>query len=166
MRAPLPPTAILDSPVGAAGAIQRIAVLSNDSAGDPSATLDASSLRLCPSTTSLAADCNLQSLTVAGKGSFAVQSDGTIAFTPVAGFDGIVDSVKYLVRDSLGQSAPGTVSATVLPPPAAATVRDQVVADYASAVTFSPLGNDSVAMPQSGYSQTCLLYTSPSPRDS
>ena len=154
VRAPLPPTANLDSPVGAAGATQTIAVLANDSAGDSSATLDASSLKLCPSTTSLAADCNLQTVTIAGKGSFVVQNDGTIAFTPVAGFDGTVDSVKYLVRDSLGQSALGTVSATVLPPPAATTVRDQVVASYASATTFSPLGNDSVAMPQSGYSQT------------
>jgi CshA-type fibril repeat protein len=154
VRAPLAPTANSDSPVGAAGATQRIAVLSNDSAADSSATLDASSLKLCPTMSSTAADCNLQTLTIAGKGTFTVQSDGTISFSPVAGFDGIVDSVKYLVRDSLGQSALGTISTTVLPPPAAATVRDQVLAPYASSITFSPLANDSVTMPQSGYSQT------------
>lgn len=152
--APLPPTLAPDSPFGAAGATQRIAVLANDSPGDATSPLLPSSLALCPTTSSLEAQCNLTTLTIQGQGTYSVGPDGAITFVPVAGFDGPVDQIKYVVSDSLGQIAGSTVSTTVLPPPAPATQVDLFSTGYGSTSTFRPLLNDSVVLPTSGYTQT------------
>ncbi len=45
----------------------------------------------------------------------AVISGGAITYTPSAGFAG-TDSFSYTIRDSFGQSASATVTATVNPP--------------------------------------------------
>lgn len=150
---PLPPTAMPDNPVGAAGASQRIAVLANDSPGDASSPILPSSLALCPSPSATVSQCILPTLTIAGKGVYSVGSDGAITFTPEVGYDGLVDDVKYLVRDALGQAATATISTMVLPPPAPATSPDVVISPYAGSAVFRPIVNDTVGMPTSGYTE-------------
>lgn len=63
------------------------------------------------------ADCSLSSVAVTSKGTYAAAADGTITFTPVAGWSGTADPITYMVKDSLGSPAFGTVQATVLAVP-------------------------------------------------
>jgi CshA-type fibril repeat protein len=110
---PPPPVAVNDVSSGAYNTDQVIAVLANDSASAP-ATLDASSVKLCPSSTETdLTKCTLTSLMVAGEGTYTVNADGTVTFVPDATFTGVATSVKYVVADSIGQLASATITVTV-----------------------------------------------------
>lgn len=148
---PMPPSLLDDSPVGAGGATQTISPLANDLPGDATAPLNPGTLALCPDLSSAPATCAATSVVVEGKGEYALQQNGTILFTPVEGFDGVVDPIKYVVQDSLGQFGAAQISTTVLPPPAPITVTAAASAPYSGTVTFNPLANDSVAIPATGY---------------
>jgi CshA-type fibril repeat protein len=54
---------------------------------------------------------------VTGKvtGTVVVQPDGTVTFTPAAGFIGQAPAISYTVESSDGQVSPGAVTVTVLP---------------------------------------------------
>ena len=52
-------------------------------------------------------------MTVDGQGTFAVQADGSVRFTPAAGFSGPVDAVTYRVADENGTHASATITVTV-----------------------------------------------------
>lgn len=54
-------------------------------------------------------------------GSAVVNADGTITFTPAAGFTGLA-TFTYVVTDSYGDSITGTVKVTVVAPPAASPI--------------------------------------------
>lgn len=149
----VPPQLVNDFPVGAADSPQIISPLANDAAGEPSSVLVASTLKLCATTSTAPSQCNLTSLAIAGQGSYAVQSDGSVLFTPVSGFVGTVSAVRYVVQDSLAQFGAAEISTTVLPPPAAVTVKDLVSAPYLGSVSFAPLSNDSVTTSSVGYTQ-------------
>nr|WP_276582052.1 Ig-like domain-containing protein [Cellulomonas sp. RIT-PI-Y] len=55
----------------------------------------------------------LDRVSAPGHGTARLQSDGTVLYTPVAGYVG-ADSFTYTVADDLGQSSSGTVRLTVL----------------------------------------------------
>ena len=54
---------------------------------------------------------------VTGKtaGTVVVQPDGSVTFTPAAGFTGQVPAISYTVTSSDGQVSPGALAVTVLP---------------------------------------------------
>lgn len=54
------------------------------------------------------------SVTQGDNGEVALNDDGTVTYTPAAGFDG-TDSFTYTIDDDHGGQATGTVTATVLP---------------------------------------------------
>jgi CshA-type fibril repeat protein len=112
---PAPPVAVNDTSSGAYETNQIISVLTNDSASSP-ATLNASSVKLCSTTATANVSCNLDTLDVAGQGTYTVNANGTVTFVPVTGFTGTASPVKYVVTDSTTQLAGATLTATVNPP--------------------------------------------------
>jgi len=95
-----------------------VPVLDNDVAGDPSAPLDAGSVTLLdPADGSPAA-----TLTVQGEGTYAVQPDGSVVFTPAAGFHGATTQVRYRVADGNGTSSVAAIRIDVGAPPVALDV--------------------------------------------
>jgi CshA-type fibril repeat protein len=53
-------------------------------------------------------------IAIAGQGVYAVLGN-TLSFTPVTGFTGQADAVRYQITDAFGQAAASTYSATVIP---------------------------------------------------
>jgi CshA-type fibril repeat protein len=112
---PAPPVAVNDTSSGAYDANQTISILGNDTVTSP-ATLIASSVKLCATTSTANASCDLTTLTVAGVGTYTVNSDGTVIFNPLASFTGTAPPVKYAVQDSTGQLTGATITPTVAMP--------------------------------------------------
>ena len=97
-------------------------------------------------------------LTTSGGGSVVINSDGSYVYTPAAGFSG-EDTFSYTVTDENGNIDEANVSIEV---------RDRNVpvdpSDPNSAYNASPIASDDTFTLFEGV--PCLLYTSPSPRDS
>ena len=87
----------------------KIIAYANDSASE-GATLDLATIDVDPATAG-----RQISITVAGEGSFdASANDGTVTFTPVTGFTGVV-TVPYTISDSLDQTSnTANITVTVL----------------------------------------------------
>lgn len=68
-----------------------------------------------------------------------VQGDGTVLYTPVAGYSG-PDSFTYTLRDGLGQSSTATVSVSVIAMPTAAA--DSATLAIDTAADIDALAND------------------------
>ena len=162
---PAPPVAVNDTSSGAYGANQTISILTNDSATTP-ATLDASSVKLCPTTSTANASCNLTFLDIAGQGTYTVNANGTVTFVPASGFTGTASPVKYVVTDTTTQLVGATLTATVNPP-GAPTVAPETksVLPGGSAVFTNITGASGLANSGAGLNTTltCLIIPSSSP---
>jgi len=135
---PAPPTATNDISSGAYDTNQTLTPVSNDQANSP-ATLVATSVKLCATTSTVNTSCNLTSLTVANQGTYTVNANGTVTFNPLPTFAGQASPVKYVVADSTGQLANATMTPTVAaPPPPVATPDVKKVAPGTS-VAFQPI---------------------------
>lgn|GEM_PF-3359584 len=122
------PTAADDTGHTPANSTITVDVLANDAAGNATTPLVAGSVRL---TGPLAGPDGL-SLTIADQGTWAANADGTLSFTPAAGFGGVTDPVSYQVSDSNGTPVSATLTITVGALPiatdnSATTVRNQPV---------------------------------------
>ena len=120
------PTATADTSTGNWDVNQTISPLTNDSPGDVSAPLVASTLQLCGiSPLETAPNCTKTSLTVAGEGTYTVNVNGAVTFDPLLTFSGTATPVNYQVSDSLGQVANSTITPTVgaAPVPVALSLR-------------------------------------------
>ncbi len=129
-----------------AGSPVSINVLSSDSATSPATLVPA----------------DVQVVTTPGHGTAVPQSDGTIVYTPTAGYSGS-DSFTYTVQDSNGEvSSPGTVNITVSarPIPTAGTVSDTTMAG--SPVSIDVLASDSAVSPATLVPADVLVVTAPS----
>ncbi len=121
------PTLVADTSSGLFNTAQTIAPTSNDTAnGQTSAfatnAIDPSTVKICLIATT-DANClsgsvtyDLSTITVAGQGTYVVQANGAVIFTPLATFYGTATSIKYTVADSNGQYAVSTITATVAQP--------------------------------------------------
>jgi CshA-type fibril repeat protein len=111
------PSAVDDTSTGPYGQGQTISVMANDSAG-AGTSLVASSVRLCgpgdDSTAQGAGGCDDTTLTTAA-GTYTVNANGSVSFTPAPGFSGTAPPVAYQVADGLGQKDAGTITVTVAP---------------------------------------------------
>jgi LPXTG-motif cell wall-anchored protein len=156
---PAPPVATNDTSSGAFDTNQTISILPNDSAANP-ATLIASSVKLCATTSTANASCNLTTLTVAGQGTYTVNTNGTVTFDPLPTFTGTASPVKYIVADSTGQLANATITPTVgLPPAPVATPQTKTVIPGGT-VNFTTLtGVSGLATSTVGFNtaSTCLI---------
>jgi CshA-type fibril repeat protein len=115
-----------------------VPLLSNDNAGDAAVPLLPSSVQLFDPSTSLYAS----SVTLPGVGTYVVQPDGSVIFTPVQGFTGTTPTVTYLVDDANGTMATSTVSVTVSNPAAPVASPDTAITPQGIPVTLVPLSND------------------------
>jgi CshA-type fibril repeat protein len=97
-------------------------------------------------------DC-VKSLTVDGKGTFVVLSDGSVTFTPLSTFAGDIVWVTYRATDAFGQSAENTIAVTVLLPVGPIVGPQQVSVAYGASALLQPVvtGTD-VQTPQA-----CLI---------
>ena len=82
-----------------------------------------------------------ETATIANVGTLVIGANGTYTFTPDANYNGTVPTVSYTVTDGSGSNVTSTLTISVTPV-------DDNFTDISETVTT-----------------TCLLYTSPSPRD-
>ncbi len=113
-----------------------IDILGNDSA-DTNASLVPGSVDLDPSTP------GQQTSFSNAQGSFVLQPDGTVKFTPALGVSGVVVTIPYTVQDNFGQTSnPANLSAEVNIP---AANPDTAIASFNTPVTFGAGGVPAVA---------------------
>ena len=157
---PAPPVAVNDTSTGPFDTNQTISPLTNDSATTP-ATLVASSVKLCPTTSTANASCNLTTLTVPNEGTYTVNANGTVTFDPLPTFVGTASPVKYVVADTTGQLANATITPTVLMPAApVATPQTKIVIPGGTATFTTVTGTGGLATtPVSFNTSATCLYT-------
>jgi CshA-type fibril repeat protein len=111
------PTAEADTMLGDFRSVPTVNVLTNDQAATGT-TIDGTSAKLCTLASTVAnatlANCASTSIVDTGKGTYAMAADGTVTFTPVAGWSGVASALVYVVKDALGAPSYNTVQATVL----------------------------------------------------
>ncbi|PKQ22848.1 MAG: hypothetical protein CVT65_11160, partial [Actinobacteria bacterium HGW-Actinobacteria-5] len=138
-------------------------VLGNDSAGATTALLDPASVVF----SSPDATNGGHTLTVPGEGTYEVNADATVTFTPADGFRGTATGVDYRVSDANGTTASATLTITVGTPPVATD--DTATTPYDTAVTLRPLDNDTAgddgAGNVGGLDAASLVFTSPGATD-
>ncbi len=133
---PITPVATADSATTRFRHDVTIDVLANDSAGAASAPLDPSTVRLRDP----AGAAYASSVTIPGEGTYTVQPDGTVVFTPDPAFEGVATPVAYRVADTNGTTATASISVSVGHAPVAAP--DHRTTPQNVAVTVDPLAND------------------------
>jgi CshA-type fibril repeat protein len=136
---PPAPVAVNDTSIGNFDTNQVINPLSNDTPGDASAPLVASTVKLCGSGQS-PNTCNVTTLVIDGQGTYTVNANGTVTFDPLSTFIGLATAVTYQVADSLGQVTSATITVTVRTPPDA--VNDVSSGNYDTDQLINPLTND------------------------
>jgi CshA-type fibril repeat protein len=134
---PPPPTLAPDTSVAAWDVTQTAAVLANDSA-TTSATLIASSVRLC-AVGDVRPSCSATVLTIANQGTYTANANGTVSFDPLPSFSGSATAQYYSVTDSYGRQSSTTYSPTVTPPPLPTATADTEVVIPGATATFSAI---------------------------
>jgi len=105
---PPAPTADNETSSGAYNTAQVIDVLTGDAAG-AGATLVPGSVKLCATTSTVNASCNLPFLDVPNEGRYTVNANGSVTFVPLSSFTGQASLVKYVVADSTTQLVGATI---------------------------------------------------------
>jgi CshA-type fibril repeat protein len=159
---PAPPAATNDTSTGAYDTNQVISILTNDSATSP-ASLVASTVKLCATTSTANASCNLTTLTVANQGTYTVNPDGTITFDPLPTFTGTASPVKYVVQDSTGQFATATVTPTVTAPPVPTATPNIGRGAYDTNQIVNPFTDDTPGAPTAVFVPTTVKLCGISP---
>jgi uncharacterized repeat protein (TIGR02059 family) len=119
-----PPVLADDSGQSEQGVAQRISIFGNDSPANAGVPFDLATLRLCrPSDTPPA--CTQTSVAIAGEGTYSINGDGTVTFTPEPEFIGVATPIAYVVEDVLGQVVWATIHPTVTPRPEVITIAGQ-----------------------------------------
>ncbi|MEI6689091.1 MAG: cadherin-like domain-containing protein [Thermoleophilia bacterium] len=135
-------TANPDTTSGVGGAMQSVNLLTNDTT-PTGVTLTASTVRLCGvSPAETPPNCTKTTLTVTGQGSYTL-SNGTVSFTPVAGYSGTATPVTYQVTDSLSRTVSSTYTPSVIGVPTATA--DTSTGAFNAIQTIQPQGNDAPA---------------------
>jgi CshA-type fibril repeat protein len=119
-----PPELSNDSGQSEQGVAQRISIFGNDSPANAGVPFDLATLRLCrPSDTPPA--CTQTSVAIAGEGTYSINGDGTVTFTPEPEFVGVATPIAYVVEDVLGQVVWATIHPTITPRPEVITIAGQ-----------------------------------------
>ncbi|UFU03564.1 tandem-95 repeat protein [Ruania suaedae] len=74
------------------------------------------------------------------EGTWSIQPDGSVEFTPAPGYSGTTEPVEYAVSDALDRTETATLTVTVQPGPAAEPDSDTTT--QGEPTTFDPLAND------------------------
>ena len=156
------PVAVNDTSSGAYDTNQTISPFTNDTATTP-ATIVASSVKLCATTATANASCNLTTLTIANQGTYTVNANGTVTFDPLSTFTGVATAVKYVVADSNTQLAGATITPTVaLPTPPVATANSKSVIPGGTVAFTTITGTGGLATSGVGLDATVTCLLTPS----
>ena len=129
----LAPTAAPDTATTPGGTPVTTNVLANDTA-DPDAPIVPNTLRL------VAPGGALVTTLGTAAGTYTANPNGTITFTPAAGFSGTAPAVTYSIADDNGTRATSTYTVTV--GAGATAAPDAPTTSQGAPVTFDPLAND------------------------
>ena len=168
---PPPPAANPDSSVGVKNFSQTLMPLNNDTPGSSAhSPFVVTSIKLCDPATNppeTSPNCTKSTVTIAGEGTYVVNADGTVTFTPVTDYvsmtynNGVgtnnITPVHYTVLDTYGQKAASTLAPRVVPPPAPITSVDTGTAEQGSVVELSPWTNDSPGVIPAGLGGSVAL---------
>ncbi|CAB4914349.1 unannotated protein [freshwater metagenome] len=133
---PPSPTAVDDVSRGEQDSTQTASLLANDAAGTAAAPLNASSLKICAIGST---PCTGIGDVTTANGSYHLNANGTVTFTPNPGYSGTDTGIAYTVSDSLGRSGSATYTPTVLPTPAPIAYPDAKSGAYGSNIALTPL---------------------------
>ena len=134
-----PPTATNDSKTTPKNTAVTLAGSTNDAAG--SLPIDNTSVVFPATQPAGAVVSNAgKTLTFAGQGTYQVQANGTVIFTPVSIFAGATTPVNYTVKDASGAASnAATLSVTVTnQPPVANSVTNALLTSTAPATALNP----------------------------
>jgi CshA-type fibril repeat protein len=145
------PSAKPDHGSGHAGETVTLTPQGNDTASPGGATLVPTSLRLLDPMTGKP----VLSVTVPAEGTYTVHPDGTVSFTPVAGFSGTTKPQPYTELDTYKQTADSSLTVTIGPGPAAAD--DTASTPPGTPVVIGPLGNDTPSQTSTFMTSTVTL---------
>ncbi|WP_169333347.1 Ig-like domain-containing protein, partial [Demetria terragena] len=155
-----PPVATPDSDTTPQGTPVDVPLLDNDTAG--SAPID-------PALTTLLdpAGNPVDELTVPGEGTYAVNDQGVVTFTPLPDFTGEATPVPYRITDENGETADSTVTITVTPQDAVPPVAnpDEETTPLDTPVTLTPSENDTAGDTPIVPGETTLLDENGDPTD-
>jgi uncharacterized repeat protein (TIGR01451 family) len=113
---PSTPTASNDSFVSTTAGSVTVTPVSNDSSGGNGAVLVPGTIDLDPTTPG-----QQTTVTVPGQGTWVLNPDGTVTFTPVAGFTGTA-TIPYTIEDNYGQVTSPAIIAIDITQPTAVTL--------------------------------------------
>jgi CshA-type fibril repeat protein len=133
---PKGPTASPDTNVTAQGAPVTTPLLGNDVAG--STPLDPTTVKIKDPVTGIYGS----TVVIPGEGTYAVQPDGSVKFTPNPGFVGVGTPISYQAKDTSGGTASSTLTITVTAVVPKA-VDDAAKTPMDTNVIVDPLVNDS-----------------------
>jgi CshA-type fibril repeat protein len=119
-----PPELSNDSGQSEQGVAQVISIFGNDSPANAGVPFNLATLRLCRPTDTPPA-CTQTSVSIAGEGTYSINGDGTVTFTPEPEFVGVATPIAYVVEDVLGQVVWATIHPTVTPRPEVITIAGQ-----------------------------------------
>ena len=147
------PKAVDDSGSGHAGQTVVVDPLTNDTPSQGS-TFDTTTLRLTDPKTGKP----VQTVTIAGKGTFTVGTGGVVSFKPVYGFHGPTPAIGYTVTDTDGQSTGARIVVTIGPGPSAKP--DHGSGHAGQTVTLTPQSNDTPSPGVDGKPDSTLVPSS------
>ena len=113
-----------DSGQSEQGVAQVIPIFNNDSPANAGVPFNLATLRLCRPTDT-PPNCSQTSVTIAGEGTYSINGDGTVTFTPEPEFVGVATPIAYVVEDVLGQVVWAMIHPTVTPRPEVVTIAGQ-----------------------------------------
>lgn len=133
---PVTPEAVSDSRTTPYKTPVTIPVLENDKAGSDTTSLNPASVCIVNG-----AEC-VKTLAVPGEGTYVVNPDGTVKFTPVDGFRGTTTSVTYELKDSNGTPTRAQITVSVEAPAPPVANPDTNTTPQGQLVDTGVLGND------------------------
>lgn len=138
VSAPTAPAATADSDTGQLGDMLTFLPLTNDSGS----SLSSARMNLCDATET-APNCLSTSVVIANQGTWTLNTTtGLVTFVPLALFNGDATPITYTGTDVVGTAFSSTISATIQPPALPSARTDSASGVVTSAITLSPLDND------------------------
>jgi CshA-type fibril repeat protein len=158
------PTIRDDSSSGPWNTAQTLVPVTNDSAG-AGTLLNATTVKLCLNTTTVASACSSTTLTVPGEGTYTVLANGNVKFVPLSTFFGTATSIKYSISDGAGQVAMANILVVVAPPANKPAAKPQTLeVNRGESVQFTTItGKQGLAVSKIGLDKTKVCLIDPTP---
>ncbi|MFK4761257.1 Ig-like domain-containing protein [Microbacterium sp. ZW T5_45] len=149
---PVIPTAVDDSATTPFATPVTFDFADDDTAGDPAVPLVIESAYFDEANAPAGVEVEIRdegkTIEIVGQGTFTLNDDGTVTFTPADGFSGATAPVTYTILDANGTAATATLTVTVQPGPVLENDVDRTPQN--TPVTVNVLGNDTAGLDADG----------------